>query len=130
MKCLPGVDVIGSFGAWAVPTIITFVEGPPPCSFPCSRFSYHPPMSWEAFRWTAKSPSELYHVLGPHGVDDLIRQALAACWRDLPDEQRSFKRSVEVAREVHDRNVKVWRKIKQPTPESFFADLGHTNADG
>lgn len=87
-------------------------------------------MSWEAFRWTAKSPSELYHVLGPHGVDDLIRQALAACWRDLPDEQRSFKRAVDVAREVHDRNVAVWRKIKQPTPESFFADLGHTNAEG
>ena len=87
-------------------------------------------MSWEAFRWTAKSPSELYHVLGPHGVDELIRQALAACWRDLPDEQRSFKRAVEVAREVHGRNITAWRKIKQPTPEAFFADLGHTNADG
>ena len=87
-------------------------------------------MSWEAFRWTAKSPSELYHILGPHGVDDLVRQALAACWRDLPDDQRSFKRAVDVAREVHNRNITVWRKIKQPTPAAFFADLGHTNADG
>jgi hypothetical protein len=87
-------------------------------------------MSWEAFRWTAKSPSELYHVLGPHGVDELIRQAVASCWRDLPDELRSYKRAVEVAREVHARNIAVWRKIKQPTPEAFFADLGHTNADG
>ena len=87
-------------------------------------------MSWEAFRWTAKSPSELYHVLGPHGVDELIRQALASCWRDLPEERRSFKRAVDVAREVHDRNITTWKKIKQPTPEAFFADLGHTNADG
>ena len=87
-------------------------------------------MSWEALRWTAKSPSELYNVLGSHGVDELIRQAVAACWRDLPDDQRSFKRAVEVAREVHGRNIAVWRRIKQPTPEAFFADLGHTNADG
>jgi hypothetical protein len=87
-------------------------------------------MSWEAFRWTAKSPSELYHVLGPHGVDDLVRQALASCWRDLPEDQRAFKRAVQVAREVHDRNIATWRRIKQPTPEAFFADLGHTNADG
>jgi hypothetical protein len=87
-------------------------------------------MSWEAFRWTAKSPSELYHVLGPQGVDELIRQALASCWRDLPEDARSFKRAVEEARQVHDRNLAAWRKIKQPTPEAFFADLGHTNADG
>jgi hypothetical protein len=87
-------------------------------------------MSWEALRWTAKSPSEIYHILGPHGVDELVRQALASCWRDLPDEQRSFKRAVEVARDVHARNITVWRRIKQPTPEAFFADLGHTNADG
>jgi hypothetical protein len=87
-------------------------------------------MSWEALRWTAKSPSELYHILGPHGIDELIRQALASCWRDLPDDQRSYRRAVEAAREVHNRNIAVWRKIKQPTPEAFFADLGHTNADG
>ena len=43
-------------------------------------------MSWEAFRLTSKSPSELLHTLGPHGVDDLMRQALNAAWRDYPTE--------------------------------------------
>ena len=45
-------------------------------------------MSWESYRWTAKTPSELYHVLGPHGVDELIRQAMSACWRESPPEGR------------------------------------------
>ena len=31
---------------------------------------------------------------------------------------------------MHGRNIAAWRRIKQPTPEAFFADLGHTNADG
>ena len=35
-------------------------------------------MSWEAYRWTAKTPSELLHTLGPHGVDHLVRQYLDA----------------------------------------------------
>src|SRR4051812_39450294 len=87
-------------------------------------------MSWEAYRWTAKSPSELYHVLGPHGVDELIRQALAACWRDLPDDGRSIDKAVACAREVAAYNMNVWRKIKQPTPEGFFANLRPSNADG
>ncbi len=87
-------------------------------------------MSWEAYRWTAKSPSELFHVLGPHGVDHLVRQALDACWRDLPDDRHNLRDAVAAARGVADRNVAVWRRIKQPTPEAFFADLGHTDADG
>ena len=87
-------------------------------------------MSWEAFRWTAKSPSELYHVLGPHGVDDLVRQTIAAVWRDLPPDGRTVARGVESVREVFDRNIGVWRRIKKPTPESFFADLRPTPADG
>lgn len=87
-------------------------------------------MSGEAYRWTAKTPSELYHVLGPHGVDDLIRQALAACWRDLPEESRNLRAALAAARGVAERNVAVWRRIKQPTPEAFFAELGHTDADG
>ena len=45
-------------------------------------------MSWEAYRWTAKTPSELLHTLGPHGVDHLVRQYLDAVWRELPDDQR------------------------------------------
>jgi hypothetical protein len=87
-------------------------------------------MSWEAFRWTAKSPSELYHVLGPHGVDDLVRQMIAAVWRDLPPEGRTFDGAVEAARQVFDRNIAVWRRIKKPGPEEFFADLQPHPADG
>lgn len=87
-------------------------------------------MSWEALRWTAKSPSELYHVLGPHGVDDLIRQTIAAAWRDLPTEGRTFDAGVEAARRVFDRNINVWRRIKKPGPEEFFADLQPHAADG
>ena len=67
-------------------------------------------MSWEAFRWTAKSPSELYHVLGPHGVDDLVRQMIAAVWRDMPAEERTFEGAVRAARQVYDRNIAVWRR--------------------
>jgi hypothetical protein len=87
-------------------------------------------MSWEAFRWTAKSPSELYHVLGPHGVDDLVRQMIAAVWRDLPAEGRTFDGAVQAARDVFDRNIAVWRRIKKPGPEEFFADLQPHPADG
>jgi hypothetical protein len=87
-------------------------------------------MSWEAFRWTAKSPSELYHVLGPHGVDDLVRQMIAAVWRDLPVEGRTFEGAVEASRQVFDRNIAVWRRIKKPGPEEFFADLQPHPADG
>ena len=47
-------------------------------------------MSWEAFRWTAKSPSELYHVLGPHGVDDLIRQTSPPSGASCPPRARTF----------------------------------------
>src|ERR1044071_7842125 len=87
-------------------------------------------MSWEALRWTAKSRSELYHVLGPHGVDDLIRQSIAAAWRGLPAEERSFGMGVDAARQVFERNINVWRRIKKPGPEEFFADLQPHAADG
>ena len=87
-------------------------------------------MSWEAYRWTAKTPSELYHTLGPHGVDELIRNALADVWRELPDEVRSVDGATRAAREVAGRNVAVWKKIKQPTPAAFFEDLRPTSADG
>ncbi len=87
-------------------------------------------MSWEAYRWTAKTPSELYHTLGPHGVDELIRNALADVWRELPDDARSVDAAIRAAREVADRNIAVWKKIKQPSPAAFFEDLRPTNADG
>jgi len=87
-------------------------------------------MSWEAYRWTAKTPSELYHTLGPHGVDELVRNALADVWRELPDEGRSVDAAIRAAREVAGRNIAVWKKIKQPSPAAFFEDLRPTSADG
>jgi len=87
-------------------------------------------MSWEAYRWTAKTPSELYHTLGPHGVDELVRNALADVWRELPDEGRSVDAAIRAAREVAGRNIAVWKKIKQPSPGAFFEDLRPTSADG
>jgi hypothetical protein len=87
-------------------------------------------MSWEAFRLTSKSPSELLHTLGPHGVDDLMRQSLNAVWRDYPPEQRSYEAVRRAAGDVFARNMKVWTAIKKPTPEAFFADLQPHQADG
>jgi hypothetical protein len=87
-------------------------------------------MSWEAFRLTSKSPSELYDVLGPEGVDHLIRQALTACWNELPPGDRSLAAWRRVAGELFERNMAVWRKIKKPEPAAFFADLSPRPADG
>src|SRR3954452_14476725 len=86
-------------------------------------------MSWEAYRWTAKSPSELFHVLGPHGVDHLVRQALDACWRELPDDKRTLADVTASAREVFGRNTRVWNRIKKPEPAAFFEDLQPKPAD-
>ena len=80
-------------------------------------------MSWEAYRWTAKTPSELFHTLGPHGADHLVRQYLDAVWRELPDEQRSLAGARRAAQEVFDRNMKVWAGIKKPSPAAFFENL-------
>jgi len=87
-------------------------------------------MSWEAFRLTSKTPSELLSTLGPHGVDDLMRQALNAVWRDYPAETRSYTTARKAAADVFDRNMKVWSAIKKPRPEAFFAGLGPYPADG
>ena len=86
-------------------------------------------MSWEAYRWTAKSPSELFHVLGPHGVDHLVRQALDAVWRELPEDRRTLADATAAAREVFDRNLRVWTRIKKPEPTAFFDDLLPRPAD-
>jgi hypothetical protein len=88
-------------------------------------------MSWEAQRLTSKSPSEVYAVLGPHGCDDLIRQAWAACWREYPAETRTFKAVRQRFFEVYTRNLNIWRRIKKPSPEAFFADFNPTdNVEG
>jgi hypothetical protein len=86
-------------------------------------------MSWEAFRLTSKSPSEVLHVLGPHGVDDLIRKMLDACWRESPEEGRTFESVRRFAQQVWDRNLAVWSKIKKPSPQAFFENLLPHNPD-
>jgi hypothetical protein len=86
-------------------------------------------MSWEAYRWTAKSPSELFHVLGPHGVDHLVRQALDACWRELPEDRRTLADATAAAREVLERNLQVWKRVRRPDPAAFFEDLLPRPAD-
>ena len=87
-------------------------------------------MSWEAFRLTSKSPAEVYHVLGPHGVDDLIRKMMDACWREYPEDRRSFDNVRKRVLEVFNRNIKTWSTIKKPTPQSFFENLLPYAADG
>jgi len=86
-------------------------------------------MNWEAYRWTAKSPSELYRTLGPHGVDHLVRQMLDSCWRKTPEETRTLQDVKKLAREVLERNIQVWARIKQPSPAAFFEDLLPNEAD-
>jgi hypothetical protein len=86
-------------------------------------------MSWEAYRWTAKTPAELYHTLGPHGVDELVRKSMNVCWRQLPADNHTLGAAKQAARDVFDRNMRVWAKIKKPTPEAFFADLPPHEAD-
>src|SRR5438552_986674 len=92
-------------------------------AFLCNCINYNTSMSWEAFRLTSKSPSELLHTLGPHGVDDLMRQALNAVWRDYPPENRSYDAVRAATAEVFNRNMRVWSAIKKPTPDAFFTDL-------
>jgi hypothetical protein len=88
-------------------------------------------MSWEAYRLTSKSPAEVYAVLGPHGCDDLLRQAWAACWREMPEEGRTFATVRQRFFEVFTRNLNIWKRIKKPTPEAFFADFKpHDTAEG
>jgi hypothetical protein len=87
-------------------------------------------MSWEAFRLTSKSPSEVLHILGPHGVDDLIRKAMDACWREYPEDRRTYDAVKQRMLEVYQRNMKHWSSIKKPTPAAFFERLLPYTADG
>ena len=86
--------------------------------------------TWEAFRLTSKSPAEVLHVLGPHGVDDLIRKAMDAVWREYPEESRTFELAKERMLEVYDRNMRHWSRIKKPAPAAFFDNLLPYTADG
>ena len=79
---------------------------------------------------TSRTPSEVYAVLGPHGVEELLHQARNAVWREYPPETRSFEAVRARTVEVFGRNMKVWAAIKKPTPEAFFQDLLPHAADG
>ena len=87
-------------------------------------------MTWEAFRLTSKSPSEVLHVLGPHGVDDLVRKAMDATWREYPEDRRSYEAVKKRVGEVFQRNMRHWSSIKKPTPAAFFENLLPYTADG
>jgi hypothetical protein len=87
-------------------------------------------MSWEALRLTSRSPAEVYAVLGPHGVEELIQKMRDACWREMPQEQRTLAAVQQRFREVFDRNMKVWSAIKKPSPQAFFQNLLPYTADG
>jgi hypothetical protein len=87
-------------------------------------------MSWEAFRLTSKSPAELYTVMGPNGVDTLVRQALQECWTSLPEADRTFNTWKRRAENTFARNRRVWSAIKKPTPAAFFDNLAPYTSDG
>src|SRR3954468_13767715 len=87
-------------------------------------------MSWEAFRLTSKSPSELMAVMGPNGVDALVREMLMECWKSLPAEQRTMQAWRQRAGEVFARNLRHWNSIKKPTPAAFFENLAPFPSDG
>ena len=87
-------------------------------------------MSWEAFRLTSKSPSELYTVMGAAGVDALVRQALQECWTSLPESDRTFDAWKRRAEQTFTRNRKVWSAIKKPAPAAFFDNLAPFASDG
>jgi hypothetical protein len=87
-------------------------------------------MSWEALRLTSRTPAEVYRVLGPHGVEELIRDARNACWRELPEETRTIEQARRKLAEVFHRNIAVWTSIKKPSPEAFFQNLLPHAADG
>jgi hypothetical protein len=85
---------------------------------------------WEAFRLTSKSPSELYDVLGPNGIDALVRHALLDCWNGLPAGTRSLATWSKCVDEVWSRNMSIWSRIKKPSPAAFFENMRPDPADG
>jgi hypothetical protein len=87
-------------------------------------------MSWEALRLTSRSPAEIYHVMGPGGVDGLVRQVFTSCWNALPAEGRDFAAWEKLAREVYQRNMAVWDHIRRPSPDNFFHDMRPEPQDG
>lgn len=87
-------------------------------------------MSWEALRLSSKTPAEVYETLGPHALEELLRDARNAVWRELPEAERTFTNARKHLMAAFDRNIAVWKKIKKPAPEAFFANLLPNAADG
>src|SRR5688572_16317407 len=87
-------------------------------------------MSWEALRLTSKTPSEVYTVLGPHGVEALLTEARDTVWREYPEEGRTLAAARKQLEFVFERNMKVWSAIKKPSPAAFFENLAPQKADG
>lgn len=85
---------------------------------------------WEAFRLTSKSPSELYDVLGPSGVDGMIRHVLVDCWNALPADERTLSAWRKRVDAIWQRNFAVWNRIKKASPAAFFEDMRPDAADG
>jgi len=87
-------------------------------------------MSREALRLTSRTPSEVYTVLGPHGVEALLTEARDTVWREYPEEGRTLAAARKQLEFVFDRNMKVWSAIKKPSPAAFFENLLPQKADG
>lgn len=68
--------------------------------------------------------------MGPAGVDGMVRDALMACWRSLPDETRAMETWRERVNKLWTRNMRVWTAIKKPSPEEFFNELAPYESDG
>jgi hypothetical protein len=69
-------------------------------------------------------------VMGPNGVDALVREMLMECWKSLPPETRAMEAWRKRAAEVFGRNMRVWNAIKKPAPEAFFSNLLPFPSDG
>lgn len=69
-------------------------------------------------------------VMSPAGVDHLVREALMACWRSLPEDSRNLPAWRERVAKLWTRNMKVWTAIRKPSPAAFFADLATFESDG
>jgi hypothetical protein len=69
-------------------------------------------------------------VMGPAGVDHLVREMLMTCWRELPEDQKTMAAWRQAVAAVYNRNMKVWQAIKKPSPQAFFDDLAPYAADG
>lgn len=52
-----------------------------------------------------ESAKAMRDVLGPHAVDQLIRQAIATCWMMFPDEKKNVASVEAEIRRVVDRAI-------------------------